>query len=187
MALNFLKRNRKSRKSLRLYRNPFTKSKSIRNSEDYLTDILNNYLKEPIKNQTTCQKRKEIKKKSESLNDVKDILTEKNVARQNLDKGKERIEKLMNEISDLLNSDDFSNKRSNIMIESQGDKANNLNPEEFSEQSVSKTTSSDSKKPKEIKTTKLPLDIQELHNVAAMAKRLRARSKLKKHSIKKEQ
>ena len=189
MALNFLKRNKKSRKGTRTHSNRSEKNKSNKNSEACVEDIFRISLKESVPEQPVCEINKEeiqeskkeiiekveIEKGPESLDYVEDTLSG-NIAEQNWDKGKGRIEKLLNDISDLLNSDDLVKQRIDTKKESTINNKNISKRQDSAGQSLSEQNSVSKKD-----VSKLPLDIQELHNVAAMAKRLSARSKLKRH------
>ncbi len=187
MALNFLKRKKHSRKRVRFSCNPFRKKKSKHESVECLEKVFGISLKEPPQGQPTGLKRDEVKECPESINEIGNTPPEKDVSEQNWDKGKERIEKLMNEIYDLLASDDNTGKRFRKMTESHSDKENNPTKQDLNEQSDKLQICSEKDKIQKNEASKLPLDIQELHNVAAMAKRLSERSKLKNLSIKKEQ
>lgn len=187
MALNFLKRKKHSRKRVRLICNPFRKNKSKHESAEYLEKVFSISLKEPPQGLPTGLKQDEAKESPESPNDFDNMLPEKDASEQNWDKGKERIEKLMNEIYNLLASDDYTRKRFRKMTESHSDKENNPKQQDLNEKSVTDPSSSEQNKNQKNGASKPPLDIQELHSVAAMAKRLSERSKLKNHSIKNEQ
>ncbi len=182
MALNFLKRKKHSDKRVRLSNTLFCKNKLKQETDEYLEKIFGLSLKESPQDNPVSVKNNEKKKNPETLDSIEKVSSEKDVPEQNWDRGKERIEKLMYEISDLLTSEDLIKKRSHKMTESHSDKQNNPKQQDINEQSVNEQN-----KIQKNESSKLPLDIQELHNVAAMAKRLSERSKLKNHSIKNEQ
>jgi len=186
MALNFLKRKKHSRKRARFSYNPFRKNKSKHESVECLEKVFGISLKEPPQGQPTGLKLDEVKECPESINEIGNTPPEKDASEQNWDKGKERIEKLMNEIYDLLASDDYTRKRFRKMTEPHSEKENNPKQQDFNEKSVTEPSYSEQDKNQKNGASKLPLDIQELHSVAAMAKRLSERSKLKNLSIKKE-
>jgi hypothetical protein len=175
MALNFLKRKDTYRKNVLLYHNPVKKSKSRRASKAYMDEVFKICLKEQSKEQPARENQKAAKENSESLNDIENIVVEKDVSDQSWIKGKERINKLMYEISDLLSSEDYIEQGSKIIMESNGNETQSSESQKLSEQSIPEKNKSQKKV-----SSKLPLDIQELHTVAAIAKRLSVRSKLEK-------
>ena len=175
MALNFLKRKNASRESALLYHNPnvrkqspyeFASKKAIPETANFPSRTVPKIQhKETSEEGNTFDKLIDIKIKPTQNNEISDYHEENDNHEQNWDSGKERIKKLMIEISDLMDSEDLTNKKFNPMIDSSSDK---------------KTTEPSSITQK--RTSKLPLNIEELHSVAAMAKRLSVHSKIKNNS-----
>ena len=194
MALNFLKRNRISRKNVPLYHNPSIKNQSRcefassagkiskSETEDFTSQLVPQiHRNKTPQEQVTFDELIEIKLKSNPLEI--ESFEEDNVAGQNWDRAKERIEKLLYEIYDLLSSDDNIKRKFNSMIDSFGNKVNNQEPQNQPEQSVPKQSCPEQNKSKINKGSRFPLDIKELHSVAAMARRLSTRSKIKNNPV----
>jgi len=147
----------------------------------------------------------------EPVEDIAEMLAGESAAAKNWEKAKEHIEKLLFEISDSQNCDNLSRQRTATMTELLDDKTNKPKQDELSEspsqeesihQSGSSLSSdatqkqddssghagtmkacSKQKRYPEHDSSKPPLDIQELRTIAAMAKRLRAHSKIKSPSM----
>lgn len=190
MALNFLKRKITSRKSVLLYHNPYIKRERgndfAAHVEDSLKSVIKDFPDRPVSNisrkdlqqeKSACKKLKAKKVIYEPLDEVGSLPAERNVSEQKWSRAKERIEKLLFEISDLLNSDDDS-QSSDTIIELNSDKANDPKSQESSDQPYRDNSCVEPDAFQTNEVSKLPLDIEELHTIAAMAKRLSARSKI---------
>jgi len=191
MALNFLKRKKNSRKNILLYNDSKVKNQTKyefstyvgKNSKSLISEIPDKPISRILRNETKNEK---VESNKLENNDVKyephtevfESFDEKSIEEQNWDRGKERINKLMHEIADLLSSENYDNKRYRKMTESNVNKEYPSKEQDSSDNSGSETISNEQKS----EHRKLPLNIQELHNVAAMAKRLKARSKLQSNS-----
>ena len=188
MVLNLLKKNKISRNSALLYHNPNIRrqskyefaacdGKSLDSDKKSFSERFVNGTKKDVPLRNIAES------SFESSCDDDGIFDENNVSQQKRDKANLRIKTLMNEISDLLNSEDYSSKRLNTMTEMYSDSENNTKHNKLPDKTISNQTSFEQRMQRKNKSDKFPLDIQELHNVAAMAKRLRAKSKLRKSTI----
>ena len=135
MALNFLKRKKTARPGILLYQNPGRRVQTMRMGEAVAAHI-----------ESSSQSPIGDGRGSNTISRDEELLNEENAEETNWDQAKERIEKLLIEISDILKSDNHDN------IQKQD-------------------------------CSKLPLDIQELQEVAALARRLKEHSKIKNQSL----
>ncbi|MBN1975170.1 MAG: hypothetical protein JW787_16120 [Sedimentisphaerales bacterium] len=132
------------------------------------------------KQEQSCEKLKNKNLGIESIEKDKDFPADENDLSRNWDRAKEHIEKLLYEISDSMNSDDLSRQRVTAMTELLDGKANDPQDDENAGNNMPLKTYSVQNTNQNNRSSKLPLDIQELQAVSAMAKRLCANSKVKK-------
>jgi len=151
MALNFLKRKKTAKPGILLYQNPGRRKQTMRMGEAAAayTESSSHSPVGADKIDANTHPVRNIPQdihQLESIEESEEAFDSESAGEINWDKAKERIEKLLIEISDLMNSDNHDN------IQKQN-------------------------------APELPLNVQELQDVAAIARRLKEHSKIKNQSL----
>lgn len=197
MILNFLKRNKTTQRSILLYYyldlKPVPKQQMdtpiLRKSD--LSNLSNLPSEEKVKSETGKEEDQGNKVDSPDLTKSEcgeEIFTYSTSSVQKWNRAKDHIKNLLHEISGSQTSEDFNLREKETLAELFDDKTQ-VNIKE--NQSVTSTRNKSLHREKSLETieridntehksTKHPLDVHELQTIAAMAKRLRIHSKIKR-------